>query len=770
MAVAPASMADEIIVLGDEEGSSASPCVASTSPSNDQAKNVSPHKLQQPAPTHITKSPFASAKKQTHVLQAENERLFSEFVEHCSPLTQDCPEVLTFLTAKHAKACPQFLSSVEFRNTLGRCLTRAQANRAKTFVYINELCTVLRQHSAKRRQMLSKVEAASSTSSSNTRQSTSAEIKSKDKTKVNEQEEEEQGKQDAEDEQPSTSGLQDNNKEEDKEAERKASRASRKQIAYLENLLKVYNDEICRLQQMELSLDDMGAEDSLYIQEHKLKRKMMKIYEKLCELKGCSTMTGRVIEQRILYKGTRYPEINRRIERYINSPEVQSNPPDYQDILQQVLRANERHNLCLNKNRLKQIAQDAFRDIGKSIQDRRHLDLVYNFGSPLTDQYKPAADPALSDSSLQKKLRVNREVAVTRLEEVISKFATKQEDTEEEERNRRLKKDGKKKEGNKSEKGDGGKEVNGVTEEQKEGDREEEEEKEEEEEEEDDDEEDESSDPDIEEEIKASTRQDGPDEDELSNEAEQAEDDANKEDQTDEMLGSAKDDEEEPATSGLSPLSDDSKTHFSLSDIPSPKDSPSQSEPVQAADNAPLSNGNVTGAQEAVDSSSQVSAVPVSTSRDSSVETNGDLSAASPAMIVEKCDTRTNGTSPPPSPRATRSRKRKREETTGNSQNTKHIIIQERYSRSHCLSECSVQLYREVVVRAAGLVSAEAEIPLDMGVISYSSPPQTELTRADTPTQDLVSSSQSTPPPKKNKVNVATQCDPDEIIVLSDSE
>lgn len=46
------------------------------------------------------------------------------------------------------------------------------------------------------------------------------------------------------------------------------------QIAYLENLLKAYNDEISRLQQAELSLDDLGTEDSLYIQEHKLKRKV----------------------------------------------------------------------------------------------------------------------------------------------------------------------------------------------------------------------------------------------------------------------------------------------------------------------------------------------------------------------------------------------------------------------------------------------------------------------------------------------------------------
>lgn len=46
------------------------------------------------------------------------------------------------------------------------------------------------------------------------------------------------------------------------------------QIAYLENLLKLYNKEICRLQQAELSLDDLEAEDSSYIQENKLKRKV----------------------------------------------------------------------------------------------------------------------------------------------------------------------------------------------------------------------------------------------------------------------------------------------------------------------------------------------------------------------------------------------------------------------------------------------------------------------------------------------------------------
>ncbi|XP_071392550.1 death domain-associated protein 6 [Centroberyx affinis] len=770
MAVAPASMAESIIILDDDEEESPQPsCSATTSSSRRPANHISPLRAQQPAPTHITQSPFASAKKDSHVLQAENERLFTEFVEHCSALTQDCPEVLTFLQTKHSKASPDFLSSVEFRNTLGRCLTRAQANRSKTFVYINELCTVLRQHAAKRRQPLAKAEPGPSTSASVSSPSTSVSLKRKEKTKVKADEEEDGVKKDeqtvAEDEQPSTSGLQDDKEEKNEadqeEKEKKTRRASRKQIAYLENLLKVYNDEIRRLQERELSLEDLGAEDSGYIQEHRLKRKMMKIYDKLCDLKGCSTLTGRVIEQRIVYNSTRYPEINKKIERYINSPEAQRNPPDYPDILQQVLRANERYNLCLSRKQLNQIAQEAFSETGSQLQERRHLDLVYNFGSHLTDLYKPASDPALLDTTLLRKLRTNRETALSSLEQVITKYAVKQDDTEEQERTKRLEKDRQEKEGHKSEKeGEGTKEVNGVVEEEEEG------------EEEDDDEDDESSDPDIEEEIQASTQQGGPDDDdeeEDSNEAEQANDSSNKEEQGTELSGSGSgeeegsvkrdedDEEKEPVTSGLSPVSNDDKPGISpVSDNPSPRDSPSQSEPTQPDNENQSPSGDVAGNEEAVDSSNHVPAVLVSTSKLS--QDTRDLSPAaanqvslppSPVVILtiedaEKCDTQTtNGTSPPPSPRTTRSRKRKREEiTSANSHNLNHTIIHD----------------------------SEVDIPLDMGVLSCSPPQQAESTRADTPTQELVTSSQSTPPPKKNKVNVATQCDPDEIIVLSDSE
>lgn len=79
-------MAEKIIVLDDddddeEEGPQPSQS-ASTSSTQRDVKSVSHLKAQQPVPTHITKSPFASAKKDIHVIQAENQKLFNEVSLH----------------------------------------------------------------------------------------------------------------------------------------------------------------------------------------------------------------------------------------------------------------------------------------------------------------------------------------------------------------------------------------------------------------------------------------------------------------------------------------------------------------------------------------------------------------------------------------------------------------------------------------------------------------------------------------------------------------
>uniref|UniRef100_A0A674K506 Death domain-associated protein 6 n=1 Tax=Terrapene triunguis TaxID=2587831 RepID=A0A674K506_9SAUR len=316
------------------------------------------------------------------------------FLECCSRLTEEHPEVIPFLASRHQKAGAEFLASAEFRNVLGRCLTRVQSKRSKVYVYINELCTVLKAHTQRRKLALSSAPAPTTPH------------------------------------QPEPAAPE----EEGEGTLGQRGTGSKRQIRYLENLLRVYMGEIRRLQERELDLAELDSEDSTYLQESRLKRKMMHIFERLCQLKQCSSLTGRVIEQRIPYRGTRYPEVNRRIERFINRPDVF---PDYTDILKVIQKASARHSLGLAKRQMQSMALDAFREVGNRLQERRHLDLVYNFGSHLTDQYRPDTDPARRDSALARRLRENREVALTRLDSVVSRYAQLQDESEEEERVRK---------------------------------------------------------------------------------------------------------------------------------------------------------------------------------------------------------------------------------------------------------------------------------------------------------------------------------------------
>lgn len=353
--------------------------------------------------------------KNAETLKNENANLFNEFVDYCTKHTAEHPEVIAFLKGRHEKTNPEYLSSTEFRNVIGRCLARVKNKQNKIYVYVNELCTSLKANSQKKKIPVSRVPS---------QDKVTAHIKNCSRPAVSDPE--------VQDGVPFTqnhTGAPEEMVAEVEEQEKKRT-GSKRQIRYLENLLKVYSDEISKLQEKELNLDDLEDEDSTYIQENRLKKKMIKIFKKLCELKGCSSLTGRVIEQRIPYRGTRYPEINHKIEKFINRPDQF---PDYQDILKVIRKVNTANSLGLSAKQMQTMAQDAFREVGNRLQERRHLDLIYNFGSRLTDEYRAGSDPAMTDVLLDRRLRENRTVSLKKLDTVIQKYASMQDDAEEEE-------------------------------------------------------------------------------------------------------------------------------------------------------------------------------------------------------------------------------------------------------------------------------------------------------------------------------------------------
>ncbi|GAB1598570.1 death domain-associated protein 6-like [Argonauta hians] len=207
---------------------------------------------------------------------------------------------------------------------------------------------------------------------------------------------------------------------------KKRKKGSERQIKRLEELLSKISKEIETVNEKELGLEELEDEDSAYLYEDRLQKKFVKVWEKLCELKNQDTRTGRPVERKFHYNGTRYPEINKRIEKFINRRKIF---PDYFDIKHIINQVNNVQKLFLGKTVIDDLAREAFTDVGNQLQERRHRDFILTFGNRQTEEYRVSSDPAFTDKTLKKKLDENRKLAKTKLDDVISKYAQKQYET-----------------------------------------------------------------------------------------------------------------------------------------------------------------------------------------------------------------------------------------------------------------------------------------------------------------------------------------------------
>ncbi|XP_071155692.1 DNA ligase 1-like isoform X3 [Mytilus edulis] len=222
---------------------------------------------------------------------------------------------------------------------------------------------------------------------------------------------------------------------EDKQDEQKAEKTktgSKKQIARLEKLLEDLRNKIEGLKEKEVTLDEMDDECSSYILEDKYQQKFVKVWKKICELKNKSAATGRPIERRFKYSGTRYPEINRKLEKFVNK---RKEFPDYHDVKAVITKVNQDKKIGLGSTAIERLAREAFLDVGESLQKRRRQDLAYTSAGHVKAVDKLPEDPASHDPDLKKKLNENRKHYKEKMEQVMKKYsdiATATEPNEEE--------------------------------------------------------------------------------------------------------------------------------------------------------------------------------------------------------------------------------------------------------------------------------------------------------------------------------------------------
>ncbi|XP_071097235.1 serine-rich adhesin for platelets-like [Haliotis cracherodii] len=214
-----------------------------------------------------------------------------------------------------------------------------------------------------------------------------------------------------------------------KEEPEKKKEVSEKHIQRLEKLLEKLQTKIQQVQERELSLDDLAEEDSTYIYQDKLTKKFVAVWNKLCELKDRAPTTGRPTERRFNYQGTRYPEVNKKIEKMINKKKIF---PDFHDMKRLVAKVSINQKLHLSQKEIDSVAREAFTDVGNLLQQRRQDDYITTFGCKLTDYSDMNHDPAMYDLELKQKLEENQQQGKTNLENVIRKFSDMQYETGEE--------------------------------------------------------------------------------------------------------------------------------------------------------------------------------------------------------------------------------------------------------------------------------------------------------------------------------------------------
>ncbi|XP_064616627.1 death domain-associated protein 6-like [Liolophura sinensis] len=207
----------------------------------------------------------------------------------------------------------------------------------------------------------------------------------------------------------------------------KKTDVSEKHIRQQEIYLAELRNIIERLKKQEMSLDELDDENSCYMCEDKLERKFVKVWEKLCELKGRRKTTGRPVEKRLRFEGTRFPEINKKIRRLINKKNIF---PELHDITDIIMKVNKTENLCLSSERVKDISNSTFQDVGYLLKERRRQDFLITFNCRLPDCVNLYDDPALTDPELEAKLERNRLEGDKKLNEVFLKYVREQESEE----------------------------------------------------------------------------------------------------------------------------------------------------------------------------------------------------------------------------------------------------------------------------------------------------------------------------------------------------
>ena len=182
-------------------------------------------------------------------------------------------------------------------------------------------------------------------------------------------------------------------------------KVSKMHINKLKRALKQCRKEIERLETREIDFSK-DEEDDTYVRVSRYKSKIVQIYKKLAECEGREANMGRQMDKKFKFRGTRYPEINHKISRFVNKRKDRGEEyfPDYKDVLTIFEKCNEVHGLGMTVRGMAHEAEESFKAIGRLLQRRRvdddHMIMLSYLSDGEVDE-----DPAENVPEMEQKLR-----------------------------------------------------------------------------------------------------------------------------------------------------------------------------------------------------------------------------------------------------------------------------------------------------------------------------------------------------------------------------
>lgn len=186
--------------------------------------------------------------------------------------------------------------------------------------------------------------------------------------------------------------------------------ASRKHIRKLEKALEDCAKEIKKLEaadDYDYDLEDFDDTNSSYIKLGRYRQRFMKIYNKLSELKEFDASLGRRQDKKFKLEGSRYPEINSKIAKFINRSRSQGLVevmPDFGEIHKLIKETNEEKELGLSAAMIFSEAQETFQAVGQKLASRRIHDEIVDREGYMPENPAEGVDPADNDEEMAKKL------------------------------------------------------------------------------------------------------------------------------------------------------------------------------------------------------------------------------------------------------------------------------------------------------------------------------------------------------------------------------